>query len=175
MWHLCRQPAQIKANMISLHRYFDICVVELLRILAFRNIWRWKLCITRQLCTSEAFFFVVVLILIWFILFVFWSYWSASQGQILFCLFFIHNSSDLDYVFGIWLALNKNLLPEWLNPLWRAGGSNHHFSLSRLLFNRITDMGQRIAYQQIQKVFSANNCGSAPQGNVLNYTSIFTH
>lgn len=91
----------------------------------------------------------------------------------IFHLFFIHNPSDLNSAFGIWLALNKNLLPERLNPLLRVEGSNHYFFLSRWLFNHITEVGQGTTYQQIQRVSSANNCGSAPQGKALNYTSDF--
>lgn len=105
----------------------------------------------------------------------FCPYWSAAQGQIFFIYFFIHNPSDLNSAFGIWLALNKNLLPERLNPLLRVEGANHYFFLTRWLFNHIPEVGQGTTYQQIQKGSSANNCGSAPQGKALNFTSDFPH
>lgn len=91
----------------------------------------------------------------------------------IFYLFFIHNLSDLNSAFGIWLALNKNVLPERLNPLLRVEGANHYFFLSGWLFNHITEVSQGTTYQQTQKGSSANNCGSAPQGKALNYTSDF--
>lgn len=54
------------------------------------------------------------------------------------------------------------LLHDWLNSLKGVEGSNYCFSLSRLLFNGITEAGQGITYQQIQNISSANNYGLAP-------------
>ena len=63
-----------------------------------------------------------------------------------------YNPSHLNGVFGIWLALNKYLLHEWLNSLWRVEGCNHYFFLSRLLFNHITEVDQGSTHQQVQRV-----------------------
>lgn len=54
------------------------------------------------------------------------------------------------------------LLHDWLNSLKRVEGSNYSLSLSRLLFNGITEADQGSTYQQIQKISSANNYGLAP-------------
>lgn len=140
---LCKQPAQIKANTISPCHSFDKCVAELLRIWAFRNAWRWLLWLGRQLQTDLVLFFFLSLFCF---VFSFLPRLICCTRANIFYLFFIRYPSDLNSAFGIWLALNKNLLPERLNPLLRVEESNHYFFLSRWLFNHITEVGQGTTY-----------------------------